>query len=74
MRRPLDMKGSCGHGEQAVKESHRSSVRGRHPVARCSSLYYETVYPSAEFSILTTNLTLNKALVIDLGRYLDKVK
>lgn len=68
------MKGGCGHGEQAVEDSHRSSVRERHPVVRCSSLYNETGYPSAELSILTTNLTINKALVIDLGRHLDKVK
>ena len=40
----------------------------------CTSLYNETGYPSAELSILTINLTINKALVLDLGRHLDKVK
>jgi hypothetical protein len=68
------MKGGCGLEEQAVKGSRRSSVRGRHLVVRCSSLYNETGYPSTEVSILATNLTINKALAIDLGRHLDKVQ
>jgi hypothetical protein len=68
------MKGGCGHGEQVVQvspEEVAAYVEG--------TWFFDVLASAMKLVIRRQNslfllLILNKALVIDLGRHLDKVK